>query len=60
MSASRAALSRPATFGAAVMDKNIGVFIALCFALGAIIGPALLAGASWVIVVYGALFGFIG
>lgn len=41
-------------------DRNIGVFIALSFAIGAVIGPALLAGASWVIVVYGALFGFIG
>lgn len=41
-------------------DRNIGVFIALCFVVGAIIGPALLASASWVIVVYGALFGFIG
>lgn len=40
-------------------NHNIGVFIALCFALGAIIGPALLAGASYVLVTYAALFGWI-
>lgn len=41
-------------------DRNIGVFIALCFALGAIIGPALLAGASWVVVTWLAVGGMIG
>ena len=40
-------------------DRNIGVFIALCFALGAIIGPALLAGASWVVTVWLATAGVI-
>ena len=41
------------------MDKNIGVFIALSFAIGAIIGPALLAAASWIVVVYAALVGVV-
>ena len=36
-----------------------GLIIVLSFAIGAIIGPALLAAASWVIVVYAALFGWI-
>lgn len=40
-------------------NHNIGVFIALCFALGAIIGPALLAGASWVVVTWLATAGVI-
>lgn len=40
-------------------DRHIGVFIALCFIVGAIIGPALLAGASWVVTVWLATAGVI-
>ncbi|MFM2150294.1 MAG: hypothetical protein RLZZ187_2600 [Pseudomonadota bacterium] len=41
------------------MMNHPGLFIALSFAVGAIIGPALLAAASWVVVTYAALFGWI-
>lgn len=41
------------------MMNSPGLFIALSFVVGAVIGPALLAGASWVIVTYAALFGWI-
>lgn len=41
-------------------NGNIGVFIALCFALGAIIGPAMLAGASYVVVTWLAVAGVVG
>lgn len=38
---------------------NTGLFIALCFAVGAIVGPALLAGASWVVVTWLAVAGVV-
>jgi hypothetical protein len=41
------------------MINHPGLFIALSFVVGAIIGPALLAAASWVVVTYAALFGWI-
>ncbi|CAB4141905.1 hypothetical protein UFOVP421_16 [uncultured Caudovirales phage] len=41
------------------MLNSPGLFIALSFVVGAIIGPALLAAASWVVVTYAALFGWI-
>lgn len=41
------------------MMNSPGAIIALSFVVGAVIGPALLAGASWVIVTYAALFGWI-
>jgi hypothetical protein len=41
------------------MINHPGLFIALSFAVGAIIGPALLAGASWVVVTWLAVAGVV-
>lgn len=41
------------------MMNHPGLFIALCCVFGAIAGPALLAGASWVVTVWLATAGVI-
>lgn len=41
------------------MFNSPGAIVVLSFVIGAIAGPALLAAASWVVVTYAALFGWI-